>query len=56
MVCRIEYRSMVCRYDVSVPPAKVSLLVMNFLRNFTHFEGQPNHEDWRRKIQEKRNW
>ena len=26
---------------------------MNFLRNFTHFEGQPNHEDWQRKIQEK---
>ena len=24
MVCGIEYRSMVCRYDVSVPPAKVS--------------------------------
>ena len=45
MVCRMEYRSMVCRYDVSVPPAEVDLPAIEFLREFACVEGQQNRED-----------
>ena len=45
---------MVCRYDVSVPPAEVDLPAIEFLREFACVEGQQNREDRKRKIQEKR--
>ena len=45
MVCGMEYRSMVCRYDVCVPPAEVGLPVIEYLKNFARVEGQPNQED-----------
>ena len=53
MVCGMEYRSMVCLWEKSFPPAEVSLPAIELLREFACVEGQQNREDWQRKILKK---